>query len=183
MTLFVTADLHFGHAGILKHTDRARQWRVSSVAEHDDHLIRKWNSRVAPKDEVWVLGDFALTTPDRATKIFGCLNGRKRLIVGNHDNEHVRRLPWESVDQIRMLRHNGLRAVCCHYPMLTWDRAHHGVPHLHGHSHGNLATFMRSSRLDVGVDNTLGFPISVDVAVKLATSYGYVPVDHHTKEK
>jgi calcineurin-like phosphoesterase family protein len=51
----------------------------------NEALIRRWNERVDPADEVWVLGDFAL---GRIADSLACglrLNGRKSLVVGNHD--------------------------------------------------------------------------------------------------
>ena len=79
-TLF-TADDHFGHAEIL-HALRAG---FASIQEHDEMLIEAWNATVAPGDTVYHLGDFALSTPEYAAKVFRRLNGRKVLIAGNHD--------------------------------------------------------------------------------------------------
>ena len=39
----------------------------------------------------------------------------------------------------------------CHYPILEWNRCHHGSWMLHGHCHGNLGP-SEFKRLDVGVD-------------------------------
>jgi calcineurin-like phosphoesterase family protein len=40
----------------------------------DAELIRRWNDRVGPADEIWHLGDFARTAR-RAAEILGELEG------------------------------------------------------------------------------------------------------------
>ena len=81
-----TADTHFGHKGILGAMGRP----FASIQEHDDLLVHAWNARVRPDDTVWHLGDFAMgSSPERCAELFGRLNGRKHLIVGNHDKPRV----------------------------------------------------------------------------------------------
>lgn len=55
--VWVTSDTHFNHDGILKHCAKTRPW--TDVTSMNEGLITAWNERVGPKDEVWVLGDFA----------------------------------------------------------------------------------------------------------------------------
>jgi calcineurin-like phosphoesterase family protein len=50
-------------------------------------LIKNWNEVVAPEDTIFVLGDFALAARAVET-ITRRLNGRKILILGNHDFPH-----------------------------------------------------------------------------------------------
>ena len=57
-TVFFTSDHHFGHQNIIRHCQRP----FGGAAEMDEELIRRWNERVRPGDEVYHLGDFALTT-------------------------------------------------------------------------------------------------------------------------
>lgn len=79
---FFTADLHFGHERILELSGRP----FATIAEHDEALIDRWNSVVRqPDDIVWVLGDYALGDRSRALGYLPRLNGRKLLVVGNHD--------------------------------------------------------------------------------------------------
>ena len=60
LTVFFTADTHFGDAHILRQRGR----RFASLAEHDETLVANWNAMVGPEDEVWHLGDFALGSSD-----------------------------------------------------------------------------------------------------------------------
>jgi calcineurin-like phosphoesterase family protein len=79
--MWVTADHHFGHKNILAYDCRP----FRDVKEMDETMVRRWNEVVKPEDVVWHLGDFALASFDHARNILGRLNGRKHLILGNHD--------------------------------------------------------------------------------------------------
>ncbi len=163
-TLF-TADDHFGHAEIL-HALRAG---FASIQEHDEMLIEAWNATVAPGDTVYHLGDFALSTPEYAAKVFRRLNGRKVLIAGNHDRRN-RKLPWaEQHDGIREVSVEGRHLVLCHYPMRSWPRAFRGSIHLFGHTHGLLPGTTQSQ--DVGVDVWSYRPVSLSqILERMASS-------------
>jgi calcineurin-like phosphoesterase family protein len=76
-----TADLHFGHANIIRYCDRP----FSSVEEMDEGLIERWNDAVGEGDEVWVLGDFAMGGLAEHVPLAKRLAGHKVLVAGNHD--------------------------------------------------------------------------------------------------
>lgn len=180
---FFTADTHFGHrfvAGLR----RDRGWFSADDDElqgtHDAFLIDAWNRTVGPRDEVWVLGDFSFRVPSATIPIFKALRGRKHLVIGNHDPKRiVRDLEWESVHELVSRKFDGgHRAVLCHFPLLTWDRAQYGTWMLHGHSHGGLAA-PPTTRMDVGVDLWWGRPFSLDEVTSYMSDKTYGAVDHH----
>lgn len=78
-----TADLHFGHAKCLEYDSAPYQ----TIEEHDDDIVKKWNSTVGAKDIVWVLGDIAISQSKEKIKGFveRLETGRKMLVLGNHD--------------------------------------------------------------------------------------------------
>lgn len=82
---WVTADLHLGHLGVCKFTDdrgvKMRPW--SDPMEMDEAIIKMWNDRIGPKDRVNVLGDVVINR--RCLPTLKRLNGRLRLVAGNHD--------------------------------------------------------------------------------------------------
>jgi calcineurin-like phosphoesterase family protein len=83
---FIISDTHFGHQGILgfKAPDGINKLRdFSSVEEMDEHIIERWNSVVRDQDKVYHLGDVAMRKEHIAT--MSRLNGKKTLIMGNHD--------------------------------------------------------------------------------------------------
>ena len=78
---FFTADLHLGHANIIKHCHRP----FASVDDMDEALLVAWCETVGRSDEVWVLGDFALGDVLGRLLLAELLPGRKFLVPGNHD--------------------------------------------------------------------------------------------------
>lgn len=82
MKIFVISDSHFGHANIIKYCNRP----FKTTEEMDAIMIKNWNETVSNKDVVIHLGDFALGTKERCAEIVSKLNGKKILILGNHDN-------------------------------------------------------------------------------------------------
>lgn len=78
---FLIADTHIGHRKIIEFEPELRPF--DTVAEHDEELVRRWNSVVNKKDTVWHLGDVLFGR--EAFNILGRLNGYKRLVLGNHD--------------------------------------------------------------------------------------------------
>lgn len=156
-TTWFTADTHFGHRGILRMG--GRPW--DDIARHDDDLVHAWNSRVRPGHDVFFLGDFAMnSSAERCREIFDRLNGRKHLIIGNHDGDRHLELPWASPPaDLRTIHVDQVRLVLCHYALRTWNGSWRGALHLYGHSHGKLPGTNRS--LDVGVDAWAYRPVSL----------------------
>ena len=148
MAVFFTSDTHFGDPRVLRIDKRP----FRTLAEHDDALIARWNEAVAPGDEVWHLGDFALhATPERIDELLGRLNGAKHLITGNNDGPAtLAAAGWASVQAYAELHLDGAALVLCHYAFRTWKNMGRGWIDLHGHSHGKLKPQTR--QVDVGVD-------------------------------
>lgn len=153
MKTFFTSDLHFGHANIIKYCNRP----FEDVREMDRQLISNFNQRVGHDDTTIFLGDLFFCNLSRAKEIMHRLNGKKELVLGNHD-KLIRNEP-----ELQKLFHvihpdlytktiDGIQVTMCHYPLLTWHRAHRGSFMLHGHSHGTIPFDPKYRRLDVGVD-------------------------------
>jgi calcineurin-like phosphoesterase family protein len=163
-TIFFTSDHHFGHANILRHCNRP----FGSVEEMNEELIRRWNERVLPGDEVYHLGDFALTTGPELATILDRLNGTKYLIVGNHEGaalSNKKKFKW--VKEYHELKvpdadcANGVqRLVLFHYAMRVWRGDYRSTWHLYGHSHGNLPDNPDALSFDVGVDCHNFYPLA-----------------------
>ena len=158
MAVFFTSDTHFGHAGALSRFRRP----FASVADMDAAMAANWNATVAPGDDVWHLGDFALhRKPDEMAALLERLHGTKHLITGNNDGPATRTLPgWESVQDYAELRLGERQLILCHYAFRTWNGMYKGALNLHGHSHGQLKGMTR--QFDVGVDVWNFRPVTVD---------------------
>jgi len=180
--VYFTADTHFHHTNIIKYCFRP----FKTSLEMDETMIANWNYVVGPNDIVFHLGDFvfhksysAQKQMDETSRLLNQLNGKKHLIIGNHDGRGTRRCSdWESVDDILQVKCFGEQSIIlCHYAMLVWNKSHHGSSLLHGHSHGTLGTkldvhnfgkefsivYQILSLADVGVDSWGFSPVSYKV--------------------
>lgn len=81
MTTFFTSDTHFGHARIIELSNRP----FKDVTHMNEMIVHNWNALVRPDDTVFHLGDVALGPIEDSLKYIMRLNGRKILVVGNHD--------------------------------------------------------------------------------------------------
>jgi calcineurin-like phosphoesterase family protein len=177
VTVWFTSDTHFGHANIIRYSERP----YASVAEMDEALAASWNAVVRPGDTIWHLGDFAFRHSRPAGSYLERLQGEKHLVWGNHDDAETRGLRgWASSAPYAELTVEGTRLVLFHYAMRVWNRSHRGAVQLYGHSHNSLAGDSQSC--DVGVDNPVwGYrPVSLAEILRfLGTQVERVPVDHH----
>ena len=155
MTLFFTADTHFGD----HRTINIWQRPFADVSSMDAFLVERWNATVAPDDEVWHLGDVARRAAD-VPALLDRLNGTKHLLRGNNDADAVLHAPgWASVGDYAELDVGGRKLVLCHYPFRSWHAQHRGALNLHGHSHGRLKPMPR--QFDVGVDAQDWAPVTL----------------------
>ena len=139
---FVTSDTHFFHENIIKYCNRP----FNNVEEMNINIIQNWNNVVSQEDDVYVIGDFALIKgEDHKEKIkklqylSNALNGKKHLILGNHDyftvNEYFEAGFIDVKEGFMELLLNAHWFTMCHYQMTSWNNSHRGSMHLFGHEH------------------------------------------------
>jgi len=81
---FYTADPHFGHEGIINICNRP----FRTLAQMERTIIRNINNVVSDKDDLYIAGDFCWYGPTQKSmieRLVNRINGRKHLILGNHD--------------------------------------------------------------------------------------------------
>ena len=83
--IWFTSDTHFGHANVLHFTDRP----FGDIAHMNRALINAINERVAPTDDLYILGDFSYQmTAVEAAALRSKINCRKvHIVPGNHDKD------------------------------------------------------------------------------------------------
>lgn len=158
-TNYYIADLHLGHAKIIQMCSRP----FSDEDEMDQALIQNWNSAVTESDNVYIAGDFCLNNRKKAADYLHQLNGRKHLILGNHDRG-ITKDPeavkcFESIDQMLTVKDSGKKIFICHYPVAEWPGYYQGYLHFYGHIHnsGNEAHRIMSrleGSYNIGADLT-----------------------------
>lgn len=106
--LYLTSDLHLGHANIIGYTYRP----FHSVGEMNDTLIGNIAATVSVADTLYVLGDFAFD-PRVFETYMGALESLCNVVFlqGNHDPKkwrHTRLLAWD-------FKYNKRHYYLCHY--------------------------------------------------------------------
>ena len=180
--VFFISDLHLFHKNVIGFDNRPFRKENGDPDVESMHktIIKNWNSVVGDNDIVFYLGDLCFGRPEWANGIIHALKGKIHFIMGNHDkykdiNSYGR---FESINDLVDLNifadniKGDIHFVLCHYPIFSWNRAHHGSIMLHGHSHGNLhhgenANFYVGRKvIDVGCNLINYTPISYTEVIK-----------------
>ena len=142
--VFFTSDPHWGHTNVIRFDNRP----FADIDTMNWKMISEWNSTVNPNDVVLILGDVSYANLEETVRIVSQLNGKKHLVLGNHDRVITDNLAtfkqyFESITRDREIavRYEGVEfnVTLSHYMHVVWNKSHHGALHLWGHSHGKIA--------------------------------------------
>lgn len=159
--IWVTSDTHFNHSNILTFSDTVGKpvRPFSSVEEMNELMVDNWNRVVKPSDKIYHLGDVFFGAKDDFVKIWSRLNGRKRLIVGNHDD--VKYLSqgnfFQKVYMWRIFKDHGITLT--HVPIHETS-LRDSVINVHGHIHQNKSPTLRHRC--VCVEHTNYTPVNLE---------------------
>ncbi|MFV0439805.1 MAG: hydrolase [Lachnospirales bacterium] len=132
---YYISDTHFGHKNVIKLDCRP----FNDINEMDNALITNWNSIVNDDDDVWILGDLCFRSGKDSSYYLRKLNGKKHLIIGNHDKEVlINKKACDCLDTIEKMYHikdGNHDIVLCHFPIADWNGRHKGSYHIYGHIH------------------------------------------------
>lgn len=158
--IFFISDTHFGHeklvgkgaAGFSKPMhgescgDGESARPFATIEEHDEALLKNWNSVVGVNDTVYHLGDFAVggDISDRVRDIISQLNGRMNLTPGNH-------CTWKKIQEIMktVKNFNKLQGsfefrgdfILQHIPVHPREVSKRFKACVHGHLHKEVVVF------------------------------------------
>ena len=167
-SIFFTADTHFYHENIIKYCNR----QFDSLDDMNGELIKRWNRKIGRNETVYIIGDFMLPWMFKSEEkafyrlvwLCGTLNGRKVLILGNHDYYKPREYLEAGIESVHTsleLNLDGLgRTVLVHDPCVatcelfkaTW---------LVGHVHTVFKYIPERRVFNVGVDQHDYAPVSL----------------------
>lgn len=134
------ADLHIGCTNSFEHR----------ALEHDEILVKNWNSVVNNNDTTFILGDIGRCGNNKDNEylcsVISRLKSKKILVVGNHDESglkdyRVKQLFETVVDYFELTdNYNGInqKLVLSHYPIFSWNGCYKDTVLLYGHTHGNF---------------------------------------------
>ena len=196
--IFFTSDLHIGHSNVIKFDERP----FKDINEMHSELIDRWNSVVGEDAIVFNLGDLFYRTKSKTAKWFvSQLKGKIYHIMGNHDKmrDMVELGRFEKIfgdstglggATIQVQDPDANRGyqdiIMCHYPILSWNKAHHSSWHLHGHCHHSLSKnpdmkwFYERKVLDMGCNGWDYTPVSYLQIKEIMKEREIKSVDHHS---
>ena len=128
------ADLH------LSHQNMATRRGFSTIEEHDEHIIAKWNSVVSKRDVTYILGDVTMEKSS-PYPLLDRLNGIKHIVLGNHDRRQDTKKLFDYAESIcGMINYKGVFLTHC--PMHS-DELNYGITkNIHGHIHDKVVMKM-----------------------------------------
>lgn len=171
--IFFASDHHMGHANAIfkfKRADGSPLRDFSSVEEHDETIIARHNEIVGTNADVYFLGDFSFSNKLIA-QYAPRMNGRKRLILGNHDGANSqfylkyfkRLMSWRHWAD----RDAGWAFVCTHCPIHKSSflgRYEGRCMNVHGHIHARVIE--DPQYMNICMEQTNYYPVSYDEIVK-----------------
>ena len=182
MTTWITSDSHFGHENIIKYCSRP----YKNAGQMDEDLVRRWNNRVKPEDMVYHLGDvgYAKGTQEIKTedtylgRMIARLNGKKILILGNHDKSAQRMMEFgfdfaceelviTSVQRRLWLIHRPQRTKPSHIDYVLHGHIHNSTPEERAkHAHKGELVEIPSFNVNLSVEMTNYEPVPLEWVVK-----------------
>lgn len=115
------------------------------------------------------LGDFSWYKGEKTNEILKQLNGKKALIIGNHDCNFLKDKKFdttlfEEIEYYKEFKYNKKVYVLFHYPIAEHNGKMHGYIHLYGHIHTmdlELEKALIPLAYNVGVDRNGYRPINI----------------------
>ncbi|MCI8661051.1 MAG: hydrolase [Lachnospiraceae bacterium] len=175
--IFYISDLHFGHQNVIRFDKRP----FETISQMDYTLIQLWNSRVRNEDTVYIVGDFAYRNEKPEEWYLRQLQGKKHLLVGNHDNKLLSNPAavsyFESIEKMTHVT-DGKHQIClCHFPICEWNGYRKGHLHIYGHIHNRREdTFQimckRKGAFNAGCMINAYMPVPLDELIRNNQEFG-----------
>ena len=193
--IYFASDYHIGHQNVIRFDGRP----FKDLQEMHLTLIENWNSVVQDEDIVFYLGDFAFKDRGEDVWFRKQLNGKIYFIMGNHDKvRNISQLGFEKIfgddtalggATIYVKDEDANRGyqdiILCHYPILSWNKSHHGSWHIHGHCHQSITKnpemswYYKRKVIVIGINGWNYTPLSYSDIKKVMSKKIVSPVDHH----
>ena len=135
---------------------------VHGMGDKFDALLKVLSST----DTVYILGDLALSK--EKVSIVEQLNGKKHLIIGNHDYHNLNQIRelncFESVSYMKVIKLDGKTITLCHFPTYSFI----GDYLIYGHVHNNendeswLAVRTKPNMLNAGMEINDYVPVTFE---------------------
>ena len=155
--IWVWSDPHFNHANIIWYCDRP----FKDVPHMNEALIENWNAKVKPDDIGYMLGDIYCGNKGSINSILHRLNGKKRLILGNHDTpeDGILRHHFQKIMMWRLFKDE--KVLLTHVPIHPASLTEkYDLRNVHGHIHEKSLNDPRY--INVSVEHTDYAPVALE---------------------
>jgi calcineurin-like phosphoesterase family protein len=126
------SDFHFSHTNMALHRG------FTSVEEHDEFIIEKFNSVVNKRDVTYILGDITMES-SKPYHLLARLNGVKHVVLGNHDRRQDVEELIKYVDSVNgVVSYKGI--FLTHVPVHPMELEYRIKRNIHGHLHDKVIT-------------------------------------------
>ena len=162
---YIISDTHFNSYLVANICDRP----FKSIDAMNHAIIKNWNEVVKKNDIIYHLGDFAEDDIQYVKKFKDKLNGRIRIVLGNHDRP-IPYSEWLSCGFDRVYDQPIIIdnfIILSHEPLFLNNFANSNAKaylNIHGHVHGNV--FNNSHYINVCADKINFSPVNLDRVVK-----------------
>lgn len=173
--IYFTSDWHIGHNKEFIYKPRG----FSTPEEMDTAILLRTNEIVQPEDELWILGDLAMSSrEDEWNRVFYNLNCQHiHFIQGNHDSDNKMDIyeynyKMEFHGYADMIKYGKrYHFYLSHYPTLVGNmddaKKKHILYNLSGHTHSKLKFYPNlPSVYNVSVDAHDCYPVSIEQIIK-----------------
>lgn len=176
---YFSSDYHLSHHNVIRYDNRP----FKDIDHMNKTIITNHNKIVKKTDDVYFLGDFCLgKRKGEVEELLEQFNGNLHFIKGNHDHHDSVKLFGKYgvyLGEQKMIKVGDQEIVLNHYSMRVWNKSHHGVWHLYGHSHGSLPDDPNSLSFDVGCMLHDYKPLEFEQVKEIMSKKQYKPKDHH----
>ena len=195
------SDTHFNHACLHWPIPLWKTRGFSSIEEHNEGLIKRWNSVCTDQTTFFHLGDFIFGVDSKVhfKSIINRLNFKIMYIMsGNHTSgwKHVFEEQKSNVWDVSPTKRvvfvpnyieafiNGQMLVMSHYPILSFNGQSKNSICLYGHVHGNLSKnpigelYSQARAYEVTVENS-PLPINLKELKNMFKNKPPAVFDHH----
>ena len=144
--IYFISDTHFFYKNFLKYNETP--WKT--IEDYHKYIKENWNKKIKKKDIIYILGDVCYKPTTESFDFLNQLNGRKHLILGNHDNDIFTFLnnnpkyqnTFKSIQSYKTLNlpYKGQvrKIVLSHYPIVFYENQHNDSILLYGHVHNTI---------------------------------------------
>ncbi len=159
--IFFMGDTHFNHKNIIEYTSRTKYFEPKDIESMEKEIIKRWNETVGPNDIVYHVGDFSFGDQEEVKRLVNKLNGKIRLVLGNHDHRKkphwYNNLGFDMVSQFPIILEDWY--IISHEPIKYLSTK---MPYINIHGHTHDEEYANSQRVNVCWEVIDGYPISFD---------------------